>query len=253
MRCVNAWQSPVQACDLMQAPEGADVKTKIAEFAWLVKNMLRPLGSQRLGWPCQLMGTGMIFPWHVISQAPLASGHLAEDMQLGAHLAQKNQLPRYCPEALVTSRFPSDPQAIAAQRQRWEHGHLSTIGSAGLPLLVQGIRQGNWPVIGMALDMSVPPLTTVVLMSTLALLVVTAAELLSPHVPHWFTWLAAGNAALLSVAVVMAWRMGGRKVLPLQDVLGIPTYVLSKLSIYASFVTRKQTAWIRARRDDREP
>ena len=252
MQAVQTHQGPVQACDLMQAPPGAPVKTKVAEFAWLVKNMLRPLGGQRLGWPCQLMGTGMIFPWEVIANAPLASGHLAEDMQLGAHLAQQGIWPRYCQDALVTSRFPSDAQAIAAQRQRWEHGHLSTIGSAGLPLLWQGLRQRRWSLIGMALDMSVPPLTTVLLLAVVALLgSLVAAALATPGALGLLT-VSLSNALLLGLALSLAWRMGGHRALPLRDVLSIPTYVLSKLSIYASFITRKQTQWIRARRDDRD-
>ena len=54
---------PVQALYLMYAPLGASVKTKLAEFAWLVKNHVRALGYSRLGLPCQLMGTGMAFTW----------------------------------------------------------------------------------------------------------------------------------------------------------------------------------------------
>ena len=46
---------PVQALYLMQAPPGAGFKTRVAEFAWAVKNHARPLGGLRLGMPCQLM------------------------------------------------------------------------------------------------------------------------------------------------------------------------------------------------------
>ena len=46
---------PVQALDLMYA-KGRDLKSRIAEFAWCVKNWVRPLGYAKLGLPCQLMG-----------------------------------------------------------------------------------------------------------------------------------------------------------------------------------------------------
>lgn len=59
--CVDT-SCPVQALDLMLSPEGAGLKTRIAELAWVVKNQVRPLGYHRLGLPCQLMGTGMAFP-----------------------------------------------------------------------------------------------------------------------------------------------------------------------------------------------
>jgi len=71
---------PVQALYLMHAPEGAGLKTQIAEFAWLVKNQVRPLGLLALGMPCQLMGTGMAFPWTCLRSVRLASGHIVEDL-----------------------------------------------------------------------------------------------------------------------------------------------------------------------------
>ncbi|MEP7099402.1 MAG: glycosyltransferase family 2 protein, partial [Burkholderiales bacterium] len=40
---------PVQALYLMHAPTGAGLKTRIAAFAWAVKNQARPLGYRRLG------------------------------------------------------------------------------------------------------------------------------------------------------------------------------------------------------------
>src|SRR5204863_2660341 len=67
---------PVQALYLMHAPPGASLKLKISEFAWLVRNKVRPLGYHRLGLPCQLMGTGMAFPWSVISDAALATADI---------------------------------------------------------------------------------------------------------------------------------------------------------------------------------
>ena len=59
---VSKHRARLQALDLMRSPEGAGLKTRIAEFAWVVKNQVRPLGYHHLGLPCQLMGTGMAFP-----------------------------------------------------------------------------------------------------------------------------------------------------------------------------------------------
>jgi hypothetical protein len=71
---------PVQALYLMMAPADSQINYKVAEFAWRVKNWLRPLGLRALGLPCQLMGTGMAFPWEVIRRADLASASLVEDL-----------------------------------------------------------------------------------------------------------------------------------------------------------------------------
>ena len=47
---------PVQALDLMTAPAGSGINKLIAEFAWRVKNWVRPLGLAGLGLPCQMAG-----------------------------------------------------------------------------------------------------------------------------------------------------------------------------------------------------
>ena len=61
---------PIQALYLMLSPEGAGTRTRIAQFAWLVKNQVRPTGMLALNLPCHLMGTGMAFPWACVQSRP---------------------------------------------------------------------------------------------------------------------------------------------------------------------------------------
>lgn len=245
-----AQQRPIQCCDLMQAPGGASLKTKVAALAWLVKNKVRPLGSSRLGWPCQLMGTGMIFPWSVIQTAPLASGHLAEDMQLGATLAIQGMWPVYCDHALVTSSFPLSDDAQAAQRTRWEHGHLAMIMGQGPALLAQALRQRSWKLLGMALDMCVPPLTSLVLMLC-ALTCFAAVNALWVQSALALLVLSIASVSVVGVliAVLVSWGVYGRETLSSAELRSIPAYVFSKVPVYAGFITRRQTSWIRTKRD----
>jgi len=149
---------PVQALYLMFLPSAASLKQRVAAWAWRVKNWARPLGWHRLGWPCQLMGTGMAFPWPIAQGMDLANGHLVEDMKLGADLALAGTPPLFCPSARVTSEFPAAIAAQQSQRKRWEHGHLSVLLSLGPKLLWRGLRLGNVEVVAMALDLLVPPL-----------------------------------------------------------------------------------------------
>jgi cellulose synthase/poly-beta-1,6-N-acetylglucosamine synthase-like glycosyltransferase len=247
LRCQQV-EGPVQGCDLMLAPPGASLKTKVAAFAWAVKNKARPLGGARMAWPCQLMGTGMIFPWAIIEAAPLASGHLAEDMQLGAVLAARGHLPVYCDEALVTSLFPTDSAVQATQRARWEHGHLSVILTQGPAMFKRALQRRSWPLLGMALDMCVPPLTSLVMALMvawlLAALVVWQTRQLAP--------IACATSLLLAVAVAVmfAWWRHGRALISGREFLSVPLYALAKVPIYAGFIARRQTGWIRTRRDD---
>lgn len=87
-RC-HALARPVQSLYLMRAPAGAGLRVQVAEFAWRVKNLVRPRGWARLGLPCQLMGAGMAFGWHDLSLINLANGHLVEDVKLGLDLASR--------------------------------------------------------------------------------------------------------------------------------------------------------------------
>ena len=148
---------PVQAIYLMQAGPEARLNMRIAEFAWLVKNKVRPEGLNRLGLPCQLTGTGMAFPWGCLSKAMLATGHIVEDLKLGLELARAGAAPLLCPQALVTSNFPTSADGIKGQRTRWEHGHLSVILSDAPRLFLDGVRRRSADLLALALDLCVPP------------------------------------------------------------------------------------------------
>lgn len=240
-------QRPVQALDLMQAKKNSGLKMRIAEFAWIVKNHVRPLGFLRLGLPCQLMGTGMAFPWNLIESAGLANGNLAEDMQLGIEMARKNAAPIFCPDACVISYFPVGEEAARMQRTRWEHGHMSMILHQGLPLLIQGLRRGDRMLIAMALDMCVPP----VALLTLATFALFIGTLISYFVFDWAAPLVLAGSSLfgLTLAVLLAWQRFALHVVSLNDLFSTVTYVFWKLPLYLKFLVSRQVEWVRAKRD----
>jgi len=238
---------PVQALYLMHAPAGAGLGLRIAEFAWLVKNKLRPLGAAAFGWPCQLMGTGMAFRWELLRTAPLASGHLVEDMQLGLDLAAAGRPPLFCPQALVTSAFPSDADGARAQRTRWEHGHLSVIAAIGPRMLARAVAGRSPALLGMALDLMVPPLAALVL--TLASLGPIGAAWWAFAGDPWPLVTAAAGLALLGAAVMLAWWRDGRRIVALNELLGLPLYVAAKIPVYVQLFTKRQIEWVRTKRD----
>jgi cellulose synthase/poly-beta-1,6-N-acetylglucosamine synthase-like glycosyltransferase len=238
---------PVQALYLMCSPEGAGLKTRIAEFAWLVKNQARPLGMLRLGLPCQLMGTGMAFPWQLAVQMNLANANIVEDMKLGVDLALLGHPALFCPDARVTSLFPTADAAVKTQRTRWEHGHLSLILQEVPRLLVAALVRADIGVLGLALDLLVPPLA---LLTTL-LVVVFALTALSAWLGLSALPLLLSTAAvgLMLIAVLIAWHGWGRRVVSLVDLLTVPFYVLAKMPLYLKFWTRRQKEWIRTDRE----
>jgi cellulose synthase/poly-beta-1,6-N-acetylglucosamine synthase-like glycosyltransferase len=240
---------PVQALYLMQVPSPASLKRRVSEFAWRVKNHARPLGFLRLGLPCQLMGTGMAFPWPLIKAAPLASGHLVEDMQLGMDLARIGKPPLFCPAALVTSWFPVHSADATVQRTRWEHGHLSVIATHGPSLLWDAVKTRNASLLAQVLDLCVPPLIALVLLQSAMLLITALFAALTASLLA--LWLAAIGLACVVLAIGLAWWRFGRSIISAAELLSAPLYIVAKLPIYLKFLRRRQTEWVRTKRDER--
>ncbi len=243
----GAVERPVQALYLMTAPPGSPLRVRMAAFAWALRNQVRPLGMHRLGLPCQLMGSGMAFPWSCVADVDFASGHLTEDLQLGIKLAAAGRAPRFCPDARVESWFPQESAALDSQRRRWEHGHLSMILS-GLPLLLpRRGRQGGGAALALLADLCVPPLALLALLVASACIVGAGMA----AVPGW-GWVAATVAALTALAfataVLLAWWSVGRRWVRWSELVSAPSYVLNKLPVYAAFVLRRQKEWVRTSR-----
>lgn len=246
-RMCAATGRPVQGLYLMKAPRAAGTLAPIAEFAWLVKNLARPLGMLRLGLPCQLMGSGMAFPWAALRSARLASGHIVEDMKLGIDLARAGAAPLFCPGALLSSRFPANAEGTRSQRTRWEHGHLAMIVHEAPRLLLEGLRGARPELLALALDLCVPPLALL----TLAACALFAACAAYARVTGFAAPLAVASVILatLAAAVGLAWLRFGRAVVSLPGLLLAATYVLGKLPLYLRFAVRRQVEWVRSRRD----
>jgi cellulose synthase/poly-beta-1,6-N-acetylglucosamine synthase-like glycosyltransferase len=238
---------PVQALYLMTAPPGSGINHQVAEFAWRVKNLVRPLGLAALGLPCQLMGTGMAFPWAVIRSVDLGSGHIVEDLKLGLDLARAGCPPLFCPAAQVTSTFPTSAEASKKQRQRWEHGQLALVGTTAIPLLLEAIRRRNLGLLILVFDLLVPPLSLFVV----ALVATVLASALLAFFGQDLLPLTIGASGLIvfGLAVVLAWMAYGRSVLPAKSLALIPSYLLTKASHYASVLrTGRTVEWVRTDR-----
>jgi cellulose synthase/poly-beta-1,6-N-acetylglucosamine synthase-like glycosyltransferase len=239
---------PVQALYLMKAGLQAGLRMRVAEFAWAVKNHARAAGLHRLGLPCQLMGSGMAFPWTSIAAANLATAHIVEDLKLGLELARAGTPPLFCPDALVTSTFPNSAEGIKKQRTRWEHGHLNVILTQTPQLLLAALKPRNFGLIALALDLSVPPLALLTMISA----VVWSASLFlylrtGVHLP---LALATADCFFIGLSVLLAWQQYGRKIISLSKLALSGLYALWKVPLYARVLFARQVAWVRSARED---
>jgi hypothetical protein len=72
-------------------------------------------------------------------------------------------------------------------------------------------------------------------------------------------WLGAGAAALiisstalalLALSIVAAWDLAGRDVIAWSELLfNAPAYALRKLPMYLAFLWKRQSTWVRAKRE----
>ena len=238
---------PVQATYLMEQPENPSLKDNISMFSIKVKNLVRLLGLNRLGWHCLLTGSGMAFPWFLISQVSLAGSKTTDDMQLTVDLALAGSTPVFCEQALVMGRLMKDKDA-QSQRSRWEHGHLEMILVEVPRLLKAFLKTGNFAALGLALDIFIPPLSLLVMAWLAAAISVWAIALFTSVsiVPAIIITIAGG---LLFLGVLLAWIRFGRDDLPLKNLVAIPFYILGKIPIYLKFLVNPQSRWLKTERD----
>jgi cellulose synthase/poly-beta-1,6-N-acetylglucosamine synthase-like glycosyltransferase len=238
---------PAQALYLMRVPKNARITTRIAEFAWTVKNRVRPTGLRRLGLPCQLMGTGMAFPWSCISTARLASGHIVEDLKLGIDLARARTPPLFCPGALVTSSFPTSSAGIQSQRMRWEHGHLGVILSEAPRMFLDSLVSRDPDLMALALDLTVPPLALLTLLVGAVWIASAALYVLArARFPIVISSVA---GVLLALSVLLSWIGYGRQMISLGELALAGVYALWKIPLYVRFFVARQFDWVRSKRD----
>ena len=246
-RCQST-SRPIQADYLLGVAKNAGFAGRISAFAVAVRSRARPLGLFHLGLPCQLLGSGMAFPWLALADAPEMGSALTEDLAMGFELALRGHAPRFCPSVHVSSRLPGQRSAAMSQRRRWEHGQLEALVGRAPRSVLRGLLRGRIDLVALGLDSMVPPLAFFI-----AILVVLVGMSGLWWVATGFSTalvVAAVELAMTGVAVGAAWLRFGREILSLRDFLGVPGYILSKMSIYTSFLTRrKQGEWVRTARD----
>jgi cellulose synthase/poly-beta-1,6-N-acetylglucosamine synthase-like glycosyltransferase len=239
---------PVQARFEVEPRSTADHRAVVSAFAYSVRGFVRSSGLERLGLPCQLAGSGMAFPWSVLTKVSFAGDNLVEDLQLGVEVALTGHPARYCSDAQVSTSVAGRWEAVVSQRRRWEHGHLSTLVVQGPRLVAHALTQRRLDLLALALDLCVPPLSLLVLVGTAAM---AAAVLVGGAGVSWTPlWLLVLDGVLFVAAMSAAWFKVGPARLPLAMLMVVPFYVLTKIPLYWAFLVRRQKAWVRNARDN---
>jgi cellulose synthase/poly-beta-1,6-N-acetylglucosamine synthase-like glycosyltransferase len=238
---------PVQAGYTMYAPTGASGLSHVSALAVYVKNVVRPRGLQWLRLPCLLTGSGMAFPWEALSTVRHPDAHLVEDMRACTDFAIAGFAPLPCIEVGVTSPLPTHRSGFMSQRTRWEHGHMRTILSEVPRLLVRFLVTADVALLGLALELAVPPLSLLVSISAVSAVIFAGVGLVTTN---WWPLICLASAMAAAVSGVgVVWVRFGREILPGKMILAeIPRYISAKAPMYFRFLSRPQTDWVRTER-----
>jgi cellulose synthase/poly-beta-1,6-N-acetylglucosamine synthase-like glycosyltransferase len=237
---------PVQGVYLMPPPADPRPNDVVSALAVLVKNQVRPLGMWKLRQPCLITGSGVVFPWGVLTPEAIAGGNIVEDMQLAVDLTLDGKGPLFCPDAMLAAPLPDKEAAFVSQRTRWEHGHLQTLLTQCPRLLWGFLRTGRIGCLAMMLDLCVPPLSLLVMSSGAVWILAVIFALVSGELVP--AAIASASIILIASGILLAWLCFGRRQFPARILLSVPGYIVGKLPLYAGFLYRRQTAWVRTRR-----
>lgn len=231
---------PSQAINLLKPDRDASPLVQLSTFAFMLKNLIRQRGLQRLARRVHLTGTGMAMPFELFQASAHVRSSIVEDLALGLDLADQGRAPQLVTNAFVWSDSSTE-QGTLIQRRRWEGGFLATAARYGPRTLLRGN-------VLAALDLMVPPLALFAALNVAALAVV-AVLTLAFHADWWPVVVQTGLLALAGLAVFAAWLREGRRFVSLGVLARVPLYVLWKIPLYLGLARRGAPAeWLRTGR-----
>jgi len=244
---VQMLQRPVMGAYFFAAAEEGRGISTLSSLAVLLKNYVRPLGLHAWGLPCLLNGSGSAYPFQVIRNAPHGEGSIAEDFQLAIDLIRQGYPTSFVPEAKIYGHLPKSDATALRQRRRWEHGHLYLAFRTAPRLLLEGLINLDKNRIGLALEISVPPLAFLGLMWAIGATLSFALYLVCGHA--YLLWVLMSTGLTFSLSILAAWMRFAGVRQTLDALASVPRYIGWKLPLYRDFWMRRETRWIKTDRD----
>ncbi|HUZ90142.1 MAG TPA: WecB/TagA/CpsF family glycosyltransferase [Candidatus Acidoferrales bacterium] len=232
--------------------EGSSLRAGLKAAALLLFHRVRFSGQAALGFPCNLVGNGMLISRAVLESMPWDAFTSTEDLEYSLHLRYAGVRPRFAAAAKVAGPVPARGSADQIQRIRWEGGRFNLVRIMLGPLLRASWERRDVTALQAALDLSVPPLG---LLFAIDLVLAFSALIL------WRLGVVPTQIAVIStvpavglVAHVLVGLVAGRAPAGLYlALLASPIYVLAKLPAYRHLArSLDQDRWQRTRRPSDE-
>ncbi len=135
-------------------------RTVLMTLALALFHEVRSLGREKLGVSCGLRGNGMCFTSSLIARFPHDADSVVEDIEYGLILGAKGVRVHFVPEAEVLGEMPADSEASKVQRARWEGGRRLLAKAWTARLIWGALRCRSRVMLDLAVDLLMPPLST---------------------------------------------------------------------------------------------
>ena len=197
---------------------------------------------------CGLRGNGMCFSAALLAEVPHEAFSIVEDVEYGLRLGEAGYRVHYADEAHVYGEMVSTAAAASSQRRRWEEGRKELVRRNGLRLLRAGLVRRSRVLFDLALDLLVPPLSRIAVLSLLGALLALALSLAAQRV--LLSAVAFGGCLLAVVLYVLrGWSVSGTGLRGLLDLGLAPVYVVWKAGLRFRKASRPTSSWVRTKRE----
>ncbi|MFI5300308.1 MAG: glycosyltransferase family 2 protein [Polyangiales bacterium] len=244
----------IQVDYTVRNPE-ASWRTRLMVIALALFHVLRSEARERLGWSAGLRGNGMAFRRALLSRVPYRAYSLVEDVEYGIALGEAGVAVRFAGEAQVFGEMVSGGAASTSQRRRWEEGRRALAREKVPALLRRALATRDWMIADLALDIGVPPLSTIAVATCLGVVAASVVFARSGHSVIAATALALWLAALTSLSAYVArgWAMSGTGLRGLLVLTWAPVYVAWKVGLALRNRARGPSGWVRTSREANRP
>ena len=222
-------------------------RTRLMSIAFSLYHTLRSLGRERLGLSCGLRGNGMAFASSVLRDVPHEAFSRVEDVEYGVALALAGVRVEYVEEAHVWADMPETSAAARTQRQRWEGGRLAIARRFVPRLLSAGVEREDRVALDLAVDLMVPPLTRLAVVSIVGL-VVAGVLYASGRVGAFPVALWGASVFALLIYVGRGFALAGLGARAAIDLLWAPVFAAWKAALIVRPGRSLRGDWVRTRR-----
>jgi cellulose synthase/poly-beta-1,6-N-acetylglucosamine synthase-like glycosyltransferase len=239
--------SPVQAVNLLRPDKASSPLVQISTFAFMLKNLVRQRGLQRIAGRVHLTGTGMAMPYALFSASGKVRSSIVEDLAHGLELAESGHHPELVADATVWS-CASTEEGTLTQRRRWEGGFLATSLRQAPKLILKSVVKGDVRGVLAGLDLLVPPLALFALLNVAALAIASLLSL-AFKLDWWPVLLQLGLLVVALLAIFVVWLREGRQFISLGVLARLPLYAMWKVPMYLGLAKRGAPGdWLRTGR-----